>query len=77
MPFGEFQPLGDLLRPISNFFNIPGSSLSQGSYHQDKSDWSGLVCWEIVFNNTFVRYNKILIVKIFRLWQFHLLMHSI
>ena len=54
VPFGEFQPLGDLLRPISNFFNIPNSSLSQGSYNQDKSDWSGLVCWEIVFNNTFV-----------------------
>tara|TARA_X000000368_G_scaffold2919_1_gene2232 strand:- start:6066 stop:7292 length:1227 start_codon:yes stop_codon:yes gene_type:complete len=54
VPFGEFQPFGDLLRPLSNFFNIPDSSLSQGSYDQDKSDWSGLVCWEIVFNNTFV-----------------------
>ena len=54
VPFGEFQPFGDLLIPISNFFNIQNSSLTQGKYSQNKSDWSGLVCWEIVFNSTFV-----------------------
>jgi len=54
VPFGEFQPFGNLLTPISNFFNIQNSSLAQGRYEQEKSDWSGLVCWEIVFNNTFV-----------------------
>ena len=54
VPFGEFQPFGDLLAPISSFFNIPNSSFTRGSYNQKKSDWSGLVCWEIVFNNTFV-----------------------
>ena len=54
VPFGEFQPFGDLLTPISNFFNIQNSSLTQGKYSQNKSDWSGLVCWEIVFNSTFV-----------------------
>ena len=54
VPFGEFQPFGDLLTPISSFFNIPNSSFARGGYNQEKSDWSGLVCWEIVFNNTFV-----------------------
>ena len=54
VPFGEFQPLGNLLRPISSFFNIPNSSLTSGTFNQKKSNWSGLVCWEIVFNSTFI-----------------------
>ena len=55
VPFGEFQPFGSLLKSINNFFNIPNSSLSRGSFYQTKADWSALICWELVFNETFTR----------------------
>ena len=54
VPFGEFQPFGDLLTGLNKFFNIENSNISKGRLVQDKLDWSGLVCWELVFNNTFV-----------------------
>ena len=54
VPFGEFQPFGDLLIGINSFFNIPNSRISRGAFVQDKLNWSGLVCWELVFNNTFI-----------------------
>lgn len=55
VPFGEFQPFGSLLKSINNFFNIPNSSLSSGLFNQTKADWSALICWELVFNETFTR----------------------
>ena len=58
MPFGEFQPFGDLLIGINSFFNIPNSRISRGAFVQDKLNWSGLVCWELVFNNTFIERAK-------------------
>ena len=58
VPFGEFQPFGDLLIGINSFFNIPNSRISRGAFVQDKLNWSGLVCWELVFNNTFIERAK-------------------
>ena len=58
VPFGEFQPFGDLLIGINSFFNIPNSRISRGDFVQDKLNWSGLVCWELVFNNTFIERAK-------------------
>ena len=53
VPFGEFQPFGSSLRGFNDFFNIANSSLSRGDFKQIKADWSALICWELVFNNTF------------------------
>ncbi|RPG42565.1 MAG: apolipoprotein N-acyltransferase [Gammaproteobacteria bacterium TMED112] len=53
VPFGEFQPFGNLLESFNDFFNIPNSSLSRGDLNQIKVDWSALICWELAFNNTF------------------------
>ena len=53
VPFGEFQPFGELLSSFNDFFNIPNSSLDRGPRNQKKADWSALVCWELVFNDTF------------------------
>jgi len=55
VPFGEFQPFGTFLKGFNEFFNIPNSSLSHGDFNQIKSDWSALICWELVFNDTFTR----------------------
>lgn len=54
VPFGEFQPFGDALKRVNEFFNISNSNISSGSLYQEKSFWSGLVCWELAFNTTFV-----------------------
>ena len=53
VPFGEFQPFGELLTAFNDFFNIPNSNLKRGDRLQDKAEWSALICWELVFNNTF------------------------
>ena len=53
VPFGEFQPFGSSLSGFNDFFNISNSSLSRGDSKQIKADWSALICWELVFNNTF------------------------
>ena len=55
VPFGEFQPFGDLLSSVNEFFNIPNSNLDRGASTQKKADWSALICWELVFNNTFTK----------------------
>ena len=52
VPFGEFQPFGELLSSFNDFFNIPNSQLERGPRNQNKADWSALVCWELVFNDT-------------------------
>ena len=55
VPFGEFQPLGNMLSSFNKFFNIPNSNLKVGNSIQDKADWSALICWELVFNDTFTK----------------------
>ncbi len=55
LPFGEFVPFGDLLRPIAPFFNLPMSSFSRGDYVQDNIIAKGrhfatALCYEILFS---------------------------
>ena len=58
VPFGEFQPFGEILRSVNKFFNIPNSNFTQGLSKQKRITvagypFAGLICWELSFNNTF------------------------
>ncbi|KJY80175.1 apolipoprotein N-acyltransferase [Vibrio nigripulchritudo] len=55
LPFGEFVPFGEILRPIAPFFNLPMSSFSRGGFVQDNIESNGryfapALCYEIIFN---------------------------
>jgi apolipoprotein N-acyltransferase len=54
LPFGEFVPVADILRPIAPLFNLPMSSFNRGDLVQNNIVGKGryfatALCYEIIF----------------------------
>jgi len=60
VPFGEYVPFEKILRGLIDFFNMPMSSLSNGSSNQDLLEFKdfkilGMICFDIAFPLSYIK----------------------
>jgi apolipoprotein N-acyltransferase len=59
VPFGEYVPFEEILRGLIDFFDMPMSSLSEGSSHQELLQFNdfkilGMICFDIAFPLSYI-----------------------